>query len=436
MNATKPMDVDGRRAAFFDGRRGRYLGIAPAVACLCAGLLGCGEDASPDDGGGGDASEVYALTTVVIGTEGRTSYVQSLTSLDAPAVDHSDAIEFAGNVVVEALGESVYVGLAESPKVVRYTADASGELAWNGELSFAEHGLARYPFGSVIVDAHRAFAIDEATYQMIAWDPTDMVLVDSIDIGAYAREGFAAEFWTVTAHEGRVYVPIRYVNWDQGVIDPSSVLMIVDAATLEILGVAEDDRCASSGRPVFTADGDAYVVADGRNWSRQLYAFLGEAQVPPNCVLRIREGALDFDEDYLVTIPSLLGGDPDENGLVADVAGELEPIPGIDGLGYVRVFDPRLLPEGVEPAADFAFWGDPAFPLYRVEFGDAPVMTEVTALGPSSLGFEGSPTDGAYYVCQGTSHAECRIHRVDPQTNAVTPLFTVPGILAHFARLR
>lgn len=263
---------------------------------------------------GGDVSaedDLFYLTIVTFGTEGeRTTYVKTVDSLDG-AVTLDDAIEVPGNGVTEIFGGSVYVGAAESPTITRYTPDVDGDLVEDGVVNFAAQGLTRYPFGSAIASSTRAFAVDSETFQIVVWNPTTMTYSESIflnEIPGVVRDDIPAEFWTTSVHGGRLYVPVRYVDWTPGAERVPSIvkLVIIDAATLDVLGVAEDDRCANGGQPTFDAAGNAYVLGDGRNWSAELYACLADQPVPSSCLLRINAGETDFDAGYFVDVASIV----------------------------------------------------------------------------------------------------------------------------------
>src|SRR5262245_19025339 len=84
-------------------------------------------------------------------------------------------------------------------------------------------------------------------------------------------------------------------------------MTILDPKRLEVVGVAEDDRCGAGGRVTFDDEGYAYVMGDGRNQSMQAFAAAkGEPEVP-NCLLRIAPGATDFEADFFYTLPELTG---------------------------------------------------------------------------------------------------------------------------------
>jgi hypothetical protein len=415
-------------------RAGRTAGPVAVLFCIAA-AGGCGDDlgavepgdAAPDSGG--EVSTLYSLGSIVYQPDGsRTTYIQTITSLDIAQVTNADAIELPGNGIHLAHGGNVYVGLAEEPTMVRYTPDAGGTLYENGRLSFLNQGLTGTGFGNAFVSDRKAYMVSEEQYVAVVWDPEAMELITTLDLSYLQKDGFDAEFWTVTYHEGRVYVPVRYANWDDGRIDQSVTLVIIDAETDAILATATDPRCYSGGRPVFAPNGDAYVMADGRNWSAQLFATVSSSEVPANCLLRIRAGALAFDPDFLVEIPSLTGG--------LEVATELET--GLDGSGvaFAKMFYPGELPPDVPVAGDFAFWEEPAFKMWRIELGDTPSAVPVADVPFSALAWEGASVDGKLYTGESPDYASSRVYEIDPATNRAVPLFEMEGTFYGLRKLR
>src|SRR5690606_3624715 len=156
----------------------------------------------------------YVISTIEISTDGRVSYIQAVPSLELDSIDVANAIEFAGNVVTKAHGDSLYVGLAEEPVMVRYGVNDAGELEETGRMNLSAHGFTRIPFGIEIASDTRAFFVDDVSQQLVVWNPSTMTVEpETIDLTGYAIEGYGFEFWTTSAYEGRLYVPIRYANW-------------------------------------------------------------------------------------------------------------------------------------------------------------------------------------------------------------------------------
>jgi hypothetical protein len=179
---------------------------------------------------------------------------------------------------------------------------------------------------------------------------------------------------------------------------------------------------------VFAPNGDAYVMADGRNWSAQLFATVSSSAIPANCLLRIRAGALGFDPDFLVEIPALTDG--------LEVATELET--GVDGAGvaFAKMFYPGELPEDVPVAGDFAFWEQPAFKMWRIELGDTPSAMPVADVPFAALAWEGASVDGKLYTGESPDYASSRVFEIDPASNRAVPLFEMDGTFYGLHKLR
>lgn len=404
----------------------RVRAIHAALLAL-VGLAACGGD--DDDSDGAPAAEVWALSSVTIDVSGsRTTYVQTLTSLDIDEVDNDDALEISGNGTVQVVGGKVYAGLAESPEVRRYAIDEAGRLQADGSITFLNEGLQRASFGNVMVSPTKAYQVSTEQYKVIVWNPTTLEITGSVDLAALRHPTLDVEFWTVTAHEGRVYVPVRYVDWDNGIIDRSVVLAVIDAETDQLVATLRDERCHSGGRPVFTPDGDAYVVADGRTWSAQLFATVAGQAAPPTCLLRIPAGQLAFDPDYLVELPSITGG--------RDAVGELEAAENGTGVAFVKLFHPDQLPAGVTPGTDFGFWQAPAYKMWRFELGAEPTATEVIDIPFGAIAWDGSATDGKLWVGESPDYSRSTVYAIDPATSTATRRFEMVGSFYGLQRLR
>ncbi len=387
----------------------------------------CGEDDDGDaqttsgEGGGGSSGEDradYVLGSVVIGDNDlRTTYVQVVHELSGHFTNE-DAIEAAGNGVLMAHGRDFFLGLAEAPKWVKYSVDGNGNIEESGSINFSQHGMTYIDYGNVIVDDETAVSVSSESYKAIVWNPKTMTIKGTIDLGHLEQEGFSLEVWTTTARDGLVYVPGRYANWDTYQVRPAVSLTILDPESLTEVATAEDDRCASGGRVVWSDDGYGYVMGDGRNYTIQMAANAAGETPPENCLLRIKEGATEFDEDFFFTIPSLTGG--------LESATELETAEQGTGIAFAKMFYPDELPEGVE-AVDFGFWGEKVFKMWRIELGDEPQAVEVDGLPFASMGFSSTELDGKLYTGESPDGATTEIYEVDPETNAGVKKFTMDG---------
>jgi hypothetical protein len=388
------------------------------VLALAAGACAPADEA-PADTDAGEAA--YVLGSVVIG-EGdvRTTYVQTLPSLDVDHVTNAEAIEAPGNGVMMVAGRHVLVGLAEEPTWVRYTVGDDGRLEETGRISFQAYGMAYVDYGNAVVDATTAVSISSSQHLAIFWNPETLEITGTLDLPHLAVDGYEVEVWTTVAHDGRVYVPSRWSDWEGGRILPKVQTTILDPVSRTIVGVAEDDRCSSGGRVLFGADGTGYVLGDGRNYSLQMFANARGDAPPANCLLRILPGATDFDPDWVYTVPSLTGG--------LEVATELEGAGPDLGVGFASLFYPDRLPDDVEPV-DFGFWSYPAFKMWSFDLDaeGGPVAREVDGLPFSVIGFGGSEVDGRLVTGQSADGATSTVYAVDPATSSASGLLTMDG---------
>lgn len=362
----------------------------------------------------------FALGSVSIDAENnRLTYLQTIRSLDDGPFDNSRAIEMPGNGVLLARGADVFAGLAEEPTWVRYTVDATGKLEETGRLSFLDYGVSGIDYGNAIIGEDLAVSVLSGPAVAVIWNPTSMQVVREVDLEHLVVPGYEAEVWTTVAHEGLVYVPGRWANWEEGKIKSGVSTTIIDPKKGEIVGIAEDDRCSSGGRIVFAPDGYGYVMGDGRTYSVQMFANAANEPAPENCLLRIAPGETDFDEGFYHTIPSLTGG--------LDAITELDTARQGGGVGFVKMFDPRQLPDDVKPV-DFTFWSYPAHKMWRIELKDEPVAEEVEGLPYSAVGFDGSAFRSKLYTGEsldlgGTSE----VYEMDPETNQGRLRFKMDG---------
>ena len=362
----------------------------------------------------------YMLASVVIDLEGtRTTYVQTISSLDDGPFDNDRAIEAPGNGVVMAGGGAFFLGLAEEPTWVRYSANEEGVIEESGRLSLLNYGVSYIDFGNAWVDKDIAVSVLSGPAVAVVWNPTTMEIRGEVDLGHLApEEGYELEVWTTVAHDGLVYIPARWSDWEAGRIRQGVTTTIIDPATLSIVGVAQDDRCASGGRVVFDDAGNAYVMGDGRNYSIQMFANARGEEAPDNCILRIPSGETDFEEDYYYSVPSLTGG--------LQSISEMETGRQGSGIGFAKMFYPEELPEGVEPV-DFDFWGVPAHKMWRIELADPPSAREVTGIPFSTIGFGGTAFGGKLYSGESPDGNTTDVFEIDPESGTATLRFSMDG---------
>lgn len=391
--------------------------IAGSLAAVAAATAGCSGEGG--GAGGGPAAASYTLASVVIDADGnRTTYVQAVESLDDGPFTNESAIELPGNGVVLVRGKSIYVGLTEEPTWVRFAPGDGGAIEETGRLSLLNTGASYIDYGNAVVDDETAVSVISNPPLAVVWNPATMEIRGEIDLGFLARDGYELEVWTTAAANGLVYVPGRWADWEGGRILPLVSTTIIDPKKLAVLGTAEDDRCASGGQVVLDAEGYAYVMGDGRNYSIQMFANAAGDPAPTNCLLRIAPGATDFEEAYFHQIPSLTGG--------LESITELQTARQGSGVAFAKMFYPDELPAGVQPV-DFGFWSYPAHKLWRIRLADPPSAEEVDGAPLSTIGFGGSVVDGRLFSGESPDGSESDVYETDPDTNEARLRFTMDG---------
>jgi hypothetical protein len=387
------------------------------VAAALVALAGCGGTSPSAEG---NANARYVLGSVVIDADGeRTTYLQTIASLDDGPFDNKTGIEVPGNGVIMAGERDFFAGLTESPEWVRYSLDDEGKVSETGRISFQDTGAQSIDYGNVMVDAHTAVSVLSGQGLAVIWDPSTMKKKGQIDLSFLHRDGYDLEVWTTSAHGGLVYVPGRWANWDDGKIFPGVSLTIIDPVQMKVLGTATDDRCASGGRPVFDAAGYAYVMGDGRNRSIQSFAEATNTTAPDNCLLRIAPGTTVFEAGYFYKIPALTGG--------LQSITEIEAAAPDSGVAFAKMFYPDHLPDGVT-STGFDYWDARAHKMWELVLADPPMAREVNGIPFSAIGFEGSAFEGRLYTGESVDDgATSDVYETDPATNTAKLRFKMDG---------
>jgi hypothetical protein len=371
---------------------------------------------SSEDAASTAANSRYVLGSVSIDAEGnRISYAQIVDELSGDFTN-AEGLEAQGNAVFMSRGKYFYYGLAESPVWVRYTTEDG--FKESGRLSLLRYGIDYMDFANVIIDDKTAVSVLTEQYVAVVWNPTTMQITGEIDLTSLQMDGYTLEAFTTVVHDGLVYMPAKWVNWETLDVLQRVSMLVIDPKKLEVVSVAEDDRCGAGGRVTFDEDGYAYVMGDGRNQSMQEFAAAKGKKRVANCLLRIAPGETDFEEDYFFEIPSLTGG--------LDCMTELEA-PSIDSqFAFTRLQYPDRIPEDVDRTM-FEHWDVPAYKLWRIQLGDTPKAKEVEGAHFTVVGFSGSGVDGKYYTSESEDGSESTIFEIDAEENTSVEKFRMKG---------
>jgi hypothetical protein len=260
------------------------------------------------------AAPVRGKLIVVSERESADAALQYLHVLDdwpeSRTLDYSHALELPEFPSVFVRGSAVYVHLPETGRVQKYVVDSGGVLILDTEISFEGYGAASIDAELIFATDDRAYLVDEASAQIISWNPAEMAIraATDVDPALLQRDGLPAQFQQGVASGARAFTAVNWRNWDTYEYHPAAAIGSFDATSDQpSLQVLEDARCAPSvGLSPFVGDGgNVYLVSD---------AALGFDAIAntnrttlPLCVLRVRPGAATFDPDFFVDLRAATG---------------------------------------------------------------------------------------------------------------------------------
>ncbi|WP_157069483.1 hypothetical protein [Sandaracinus amylolyticus] len=342
----------------------RVRGVRRPVVTLAiaAALSGCGEpSSSPPLTWDGD----FVLSSTVFTPDSASSFVRVIEDPGTPAVVNADdALEVGGAAALFGFdGQRMFaLGSSESPVITRHVVTSDGRLEEDGELSLAGGGSGvasafRRPGLVPFVSPTKAYFIDDVTKQVLVWNPTEMTLDGAISFASADREGLVIEVGERAVVRGEhLFVPVRYRTVEESDAGIAAAL-VFEHATDSFVGVVEDDRCGDTVHVVEASDGTLYFGSG--TLGATFYALQRPAGYPAPCVLRIEPGETEFDPDFYVSIPSLVGDRP---------AGRL--VAGVDGNAYVLALHTELLEAPLSDETElYAPWEASAWRWWGIELG-------------------------------------------------------------------
>lgn len=282
------------------------------VACDSSSSSGDGDGDGDGDGSmggnpqGGDGP-VYATFIRVQNPESRSHYLNLYRELpDDGQIDRSKGVEFGGRAQATIYNDSIYVFDLDNSAVTRWTVDEDLEPEEQESVSFATTGLTvACQICNAFVSPERAFIQNAWSGTLVAWDPTNMELLETTSIPeeALTRDGLDGEFiWPLVVNE-RVFLGAGWADYENAKFSTAAAVAVfdgsVDSPNLEII---EDDRCGTNSGMQPFADEDGNVYAGGNWYSGWHQAGTPELAPNPACLLRIKPGEDEFDPDYYVDL--------------------------------------------------------------------------------------------------------------------------------------
>lgn len=337
------------------------------------GDSGDGDGALGGAGGGdgdGDGAEPGATSWVAGGwIETADSWYGVLGVVDdlskGNTLDLNDVVSFDGDFTYTGFGGAIYVGLQEDPRIEKWIVNSAGKLELADELSFMAYGVQETFGGShnviQVIDEQTAWFFDHANGRALYFNPSNMsangTTIDYSEI--YDRLDLDAD-WPDIGDIGRVgeYLAVP-MFWYSGADDtiPVETRVALISTLDESVTIAKDTRCAGSSVMSNDSAGNLYI---GPHAAAALYSAAGDAGDAVPCIIRIKNGESEIDQDYLISLNELSDG---------KAVGGLYQGPGNYGFVFQFEGDPTL-------GARARF--EDEWTLYRIDLGaENPTYTEV-----------------------------------------------------------
>ncbi|MEM7136113.1 MAG: hypothetical protein AAF500_06010 [Myxococcota bacterium] len=277
--------------------------ITTWAACLAVALAGCGDSGSADPRPSPPSGldEVFVASQRVFTPDGRFVLAHVLTDLGPQELEVDTGFEFPGVSRVQAFNGKVFIFQSETGQVIRYRVTDDLGIEEEARFSMANQGITSFTDTNTFVSPTRSFYFD-GSGQMVVFDPEAMEIVTTIVGPDVTREGFTRPGFSQPVQVGdELYVSLAWQNFDAVSLIPTLTVAVFSISEERLLRVIEDERCGFGFRG-FAHDGAFYVVGDQRDGIGNILFDL-----PPACLVRIREGEDQFDPDFYVDLTQTAG---------------------------------------------------------------------------------------------------------------------------------
>jgi hypothetical protein len=242
----------------------------------------------PIPGDGEPEAPLYAMSSLVFGTDGNattTTYINLLDSLEPQTVDFDAAREFPGTSDLWVDGGRIFVADGESLTVTKYALEGDA-LVERESVSFAGYGLASLGFWlNKFISPTKAYLFNDAS-EAIVWNPEAMEITGTIPLPALdAPDGFQLfngySDRAAVVRDGRLYQSFYFTDQSFFEFTPNSLIAVFDVETDTLLDVL-DVPCPGLDHATVDDRGDIY-------FSGWVYAAGGAVALdqPPTCVVRV-----------------------------------------------------------------------------------------------------------------------------------------------------
>ncbi|MEM8609865.1 MAG: hypothetical protein AAGF92_22405 [Myxococcota bacterium] len=389
------------------------------------GTAGTGGSAGVGGTGGAEVDPVFAICAFTFDPTQLIGLVGTLPSIDADQeFDRSDAFDFSGRPICAAYGGALFVSDPESPSVTRYDLDDAGSLVRGETVSFANFGLG--PLSGIqpelmqFISDERAYFIDRAQRIAVIWNPTTMVVIDSVELPVETPDGLVPAGGGGIATLGTtIVIPFAFLT-DLGVNASTTVFVFLDTTTDTVTTDTFPD-CGGIQNARTVANGDTYFASNAVSAANFR---LGLPDSFPPCLARLPAGATAIDRDFELDLRDLVDGAPAASMLA-----------GPGDSGFLTAYDESLVPITGDEDAGQIVVAD-AWRVYRAEqTGVNAPATLVTDLPVGAGRLGGLVADGRTYIFLPAADLSGST-AYDVTDAAAVEAITASSLIYYVARLR
>jgi len=191
----------------------------------------------------------------------------------------------------------VYVWEGESGTYTRYDVNDELGITEGPALSFRDFGGTGVVMTS-FVNPHLAYSFTRNDLVIVAWDPTEMAVLETISAETAADPDYPElDYGEPVVFGDYVAWPIQWSDFENNRFSPDLGVVLASTTSSEPAFVLRDGRCGGGWSAFVDDTGDLYVTGNANFGYARLYGS-DAVSVPNDCVVRIKAGTLEFDPDY------------------------------------------------------------------------------------------------------------------------------------------
>ena len=379
----------------------------------------------------------YTLVTTIIGADmaSYATYVQQFDiNTEATVIDNSNTSEIDAvyNGYPFTNGTSMYFNKPDAAKIEKWDVNSTGNWSKSAETDYTDLG---YQCNPCFWKTDVAFTGGPGIFKIAIFNPSTMQRTGFIDMSTLSRLNEVTDFpdagdaitvqlpSEMIIRNNYMYVALFYSkgqNWtpclktceiaviDLTKVDPNST----DNASAVVKRIS-DTRGSYTGAGN-AGGGSSYMVMDENNdiyvLCHNMWAGERETTGLPACVLRIKSGETEFDQNYYFDVEAVANNNP---------------VLGLEYAGNGKFFGVVQDPSAIDPNNEWSYYLDPIYQWFRFD------LYNQTATIVNNTYTKGDATniymeDGYAYLPHITS-TETYITKVIISSLDGTKLFTTNG---------